>query len=108
MTTDMIRKQIYISQRQEQLLKRLAQALQISEAEFIRQAIDRQLSGETSLPAAPHRQTSAFEEFMKLARTPRGLQGEPVRWKRAELYEERENRWPRRIAEGDDHDQRPD
>jgi hypothetical protein len=36
--SEMIRKQIYISKRQEQLLKRLSQARGVSEAEIIRNA----------------------------------------------------------------------
>ena len=90
------------------MLKRLAQALQISEAEFIRQAIDHKLSGESLLPAAPEGQSAALNEFIALARSQRGLQGEPIRWKRAELYEERENRWLRQVAEGENDDPRPD
>ena len=101
MTTPMVRKQIYISSRQEQLLKHLAQALGVSEAEFIRQAIDQKLSGDASLPATPAAQVAAFKEFVALARSRRDLQGEPIRWNRAELYAEREDRWLRQVAEGD-------
>jgi hypothetical protein len=39
----MVRKQIYIPKRQQLLLKRKAKAVGISEAELIRQAIDRNL-----------------------------------------------------------------
>ena len=46
MTTHMVRKQIYIHKRQNTLLKRLSQARGVSEAEIIRQAIDREISGE--------------------------------------------------------------
>jgi len=38
----MVRKQVYIEDRQEALLKRLAQATGATQAELIRQAIDRQ------------------------------------------------------------------
>ena len=38
-----VRKQIYIEPAQEQMLKQLAETLQVSEAELIRQAIDTQL-----------------------------------------------------------------
>ena len=40
--TDMVRKQVYIHQRQEATLKRLARQRGLSEAEIIRQAIDRE------------------------------------------------------------------
>ena len=43
--TQMVRKQIYIPKRQQLLLKRKAKAVGISEAELIRQAIDRNLEG---------------------------------------------------------------
>ena len=39
----MVRKQIYIEERQETRLKRVARARGMSEAEVIRQAIDRQV-----------------------------------------------------------------
>jgi hypothetical protein len=50
--TQMVRKQIYIEPRQEALLKRLAQDQGVSEAELIRQAIDRRVgqSGAQVLP----------------------------------------------------------
>ena len=41
----MVRKQIYLEERQEARLKRIARARGISEAEVIRQAIDRQVRG---------------------------------------------------------------
>lgn len=46
MTTQMVRKQIYIQRRQDILLKRLSQARGLSEAEIIRQALERELAGE--------------------------------------------------------------
>jgi hypothetical protein len=41
-----VRKQIYIQKRQDALLKRLDQARGLSEAEIIRQAIEREVAGE--------------------------------------------------------------
>ncbi len=102
MATQMVRKQIYISRRQEQLLKRLSKALGISEANFIRQALDHELSGDATTQREPEVQASSLDEFIKTARQPRGLKGEPMRWNRAELYEERENRWLRQTSEGKD------
>lgn len=105
MGAQMVRKQIYISSRQEALLKRLAQAKGLSEAEIIRQALDREISGEAKMNVADSTASSALEAFIQLAQQPRGevLQGEPYHWKRDEIYAEREARWNRAIAEkGDD------
>jgi hypothetical protein len=47
MTTHMVRKQFYIQKRQDVLLKRLSEARGLSEAEIIRQAIEREAAGST-------------------------------------------------------------
>ena len=47
----MLRKQIYIEKRQQALLKRLAKKRGVSEAEIIRQAIDREAGGVENLAA---------------------------------------------------------
>ncbi len=93
MTTQMVRKQIYIQKRQEELLKRLSKARGVSEAEVIRQAIDHELTGGKARSSAPG--LSALEEFVRLAldRRSLGIKGEPYRWNREEIYEERESRW---------------
>lgn len=99
MTTNMVRKQIYIPRRQNALLKRLSQARGLSEAEIIRQAIEKEVAGETVPPA--WRTLSAMDDFARLALSKRGAgkQGEPYRWERAEIYAERESRW---LKEQDD------
>ena len=96
MTTDMVRKQIYIHRRQQNLMRQLARQRGMSEAEIIRRAIDR----ETTLQEIPLSDNShtALEEIIKAAcilRDQPAAVGEPYRFKRAELYEERENRWIR-------------
>ncbi len=93
MTTHMVRKQIYIHKRQNALLKRLSQARGVSEAEIIRQALDREISGGAAQAPAPPR--SAMDEFEELAlqRRALGIKGEPYHWNRQEIYNERENRW---------------
>ena len=108
MTTQMVRKQIYISRRQERLLKHLSQALGVSEAEFIRQALDNNLSGDASHPVVPEAQAAALDAVIALARSNRDLPGEPLRWQRAELYAEREKRRLHQVAEGEDDASRPD
>lgn len=49
----MIRKQIYIAEEQDALLKRAAEAAGVSEAEIIRQALDARLLGQVTTPARP-------------------------------------------------------
>ncbi len=46
---EMVRKQIYIQERHERLLKRISKARGVSEAELIRQAIERETVGESPL-----------------------------------------------------------
>jgi len=95
MTTQMVRKQIYIHRRQEAMLKRLSKALGLSEAEIIRRAIEHELGGSMSQPAP--RTTEALDQFIQAALKTRvdDATREPYRWNRQELYEERESRWLR-------------
>jgi hypothetical protein len=87
--TDMIRKQIYIRRRQELVLRRLARARGVSEAEIIRQAIDDQLSGH--FPSIPTDSLSLDSVVrFALARRKHGRTAKPYRWNRDELYQERE------------------
>ena len=65
MTTNMVRKQIYIPRRQNALLKRLSQARGLSEAEIIRQAIEKEVAGE-SVPSA-WSTLSSMDDFARLA-----------------------------------------
>lgn len=87
--THMIRKQIYIQRHQQTLLKRLARLRGLSEAEIIRQAIEREVAAgaKKSLPS----NASALQDFLKFARSRRvtGMTGGTRTWKRDDLYEER-------------------
>lgn len=86
--TRMFRKQIYISQRQQVQLKRLATARGVSEAEIIRQAIERELSLFASQPAVGDR--SALEKFLRFGASRRAAEDTTGRaWTRDELYDER-------------------
>jgi len=96
MTTEMVRKQIYINRRQQNLLRQLARQRGMSEAEIIRRAIDR----EVILQEIPFSENShiALEEIIQAAYALRDQPApvsEPYRFNRADLYEERENRWIR-------------
>jgi hypothetical protein len=92
----MVRKQFYILKRQDALLKRLAQARGLSEAEIIRQAIEREIN--VVSPKPPFEAFSAMDDFARLAhskRTQETKKAEPYRWNREEIYAEREGRWLR-------------
>ena len=93
--TTMVRKQIYIPRRQEILIKRLSQARGISEAEVIRQAIEREINREL-IDIHPEK-LSAWDQLMQAVeeRKAEAQPGEPYRWNREEIYAERENRWLR-------------
>ena len=80
----MIRKQVYIEPRQDQLLKALAKELGVTEAELIRQGLDRGLAGMAGLRPDP----AAWKEAERyiLARMRKGAGKGKQRWTREELY----------------------
>jgi len=92
-----VRKQIYLEQRQDRLLKQQAQAEGVSEAALIRRAIDaavpRRVSGGTN-PAA-------LDYVLELGRK-RAAKG-PLpggrTWTREDLYEERLSRYGKRLPD---------
>jgi thiamine pyrophosphate-dependent acetolactate synthase large subunit-like protein len=94
MSEMMTRKQLYLPKRLNQFLKRTAKQRGISEAEVIRQALEREV--QISAPVVRDSK-KALDEIIAFARSlrerPELMQGEPVRWNRQELYEERESRW---------------
>jgi len=95
MSEIMVRKQIYLPRKQNLLLKRLAKQRRISEAEVIRQALEREVEQVTPVI---HDSTVAWEEitlFVEKRKASLAGKGKPVRWNRQELYEERESRWNR-------------
>jgi hypothetical protein len=87
----MIRKQVYIGRRHEQLLKRLARRRKVSEAELIREALDRQLEQSTQgLPPEPAAWAEARHFIVRL----RAASGqEPRRFRREDAYADRLDRW---------------
>lgn len=93
MTTEMIRKQIYINKDQQEKLRTLSKQHGISEAQVIRQYIDNDCSMlEVPFPGDSKK---ALEEILKYAAKPRGLIGQPYQFNRDEIYREREARWIR-------------
>ena len=88
--TEMVRKQFYICKRQQLLLRRLSQARGVSEAEIVRQAIEREATGARAQSTPPDR--AAWEEIVSFvkARKALGADGEPYEWDREDAYNERE------------------
>jgi hypothetical protein len=90
--TRMSRKQIDIARRQQVQLKRLAKARGVSEAEIIRQAIEREVSLSTSQPATGDH--SVLEEFLRFGSSHCAAENATERtWIRDELYDERLSRY---------------
>ncbi len=89
----MVRKQIYIESRQDTVLKQQARVLGVTEAEVIRQAIDRQKTplrlGVRDLKAWD-REKAFIAKRMAKGRAPGGR-----RWKREDAYEDRLMRYGR-------------
>jgi transposase-like protein len=83
----MVRKQIYIEPRQEEMLKRLARELGVAEAELIRQGIDQVARGRQVVPRDEH----AWEEEKAFIAKRRRLNVPQTgrAWTRGELYDER-------------------
>ena len=91
--SEMVRKQFYIHKRHQLLLKKLARAKGVSEAEIIRQAIEHEAAGGERRPIAPDR--NAWEEILATveARKALGVQAIPYHWNRQDAYQERERRF---------------
>jgi len=101
MSEHMVRKQIYIPRRQNLLLQRLAKERGVSEAEVIRQALDREAVSGVPVSRDSKRAMDEIAAFARSLRDrPELMSGKPYQWNRAELYEERENRWFKPRPEG--------
>jgi hypothetical protein len=93
--SEMVRKQIYISRRQPAMIKRLAEARGLSEAEVIRQAIDREASHATT-PQSGRGSQAAWEgayAVMLYLLSDAGKFTEPIRRNREDVYAERPGRY---------------
>lgn len=91
----MLRKQIYVQKHQQVFLRRLAKERGVSEAELIRDALDRHLGMSAPRPFIPD--PAAWEEILRLVESRRALAstGKPYRWRREDAYEERMSRFDR-------------
>ena len=81
----MVRKQIYLEDRQEAQLKRLARQLGVSEAALIRQSVDR---GLRSGLMPPYRNLAAWEDikaFIRKRMRKGSLKGTRT-WRREDIY----------------------
>lgn len=90
--SEMVRKQFYIHKRHQLLLRKLAQAKGVSEAEIIRQAIEHEAAGGERQTLRPDR--SAWEEILAAVedRKALGTKATPYDWQRRDAYEDREGR----------------
>ncbi len=89
--SEMVRKQFYIHKRHQLLLRKLARAKGVSEAEIIRQAIEHEAVGSERQLIAPDR--TAWEEIMAAVKLRKalGMKTIPYDWDRQEAYQERED-----------------
>jgi len=81
----MIRKQIYIAAHQERLLKERAKRYRLSEAELIRQSLDRGLASQPSR-GTDHAAWQQIERFIK-RRMRKRVRQRSRRWRREDLYD---------------------
>jgi hypothetical protein len=97
--SEMVRKQIYISRRQQTLLKRLSKQRGISEAEIVRQAIDREAANASAqMPVSNEDSWQQAVNFMRALRDRADQFTEPYHWNREELYAERLSRFNQKPA----------
>ncbi len=94
MSEHMIRKQIYLPRRHNLTLKRLAKQRGISEAEVIRQALEREAQTSVSPVQGSRQALNNIIVYVRLLRKrPEFLEGKPYVFNREQLYEERQTRW---------------
>ena len=89
----MTRKQLYLPKRLNQFLKRAARQRGVSESEVIRQALEREAEMSTPIVRDSKKAWGEILAFVETLRKNRELMhGEPYKFNREELYEERETR----------------
>ncbi len=102
----MVRKQIYIEEEQDAVLREVAEEYGISQAELIRQALEREIVGmRRAYFRYPEKiRKKAFEDLKKFSEARKALKvetgaGEGRGWTREEIYEERASRYDRKAGE---------
>jgi hypothetical protein len=88
----MVRKQVYIEERQEAALKRLAAERGVAEAEIVREAIDRAERGPHPARRPDPRAWDEFEAFLRKLRRRPVVARAARRWTRDDLYADRTER----------------
>jgi len=92
----MIRKQVYIERRQQAILRRIARARGVSEAEVVRQAIEQHESAGRRVARPNPEAWDKIRRFMLVLQSRGPVPGKTRNWKREDLYEERLSRHERR------------
>ena len=90
MSDQMVRKQIYLPKGQNLALRRLAKERGVSEAEIIRQALEREAEVRAT---GVRNSTAAWAGILQLVEERKSAlagKGKPVQWNRQELYVDRE------------------
>jgi hypothetical protein len=82
----MVRKQVYIDDRQDELLKREALRQHITESELIRRAIEQVYDEEAAHSERMQRHARFERTADEIARLLAEAGGEPWKWNREELY----------------------
>ncbi len=85
----MVRKQIYIQDRQERMLRRLAETRGVSQAEVVRQAIEGQAAGHSSAAGTNPIAWAQALDFIRSLREGSPSDRKTHRWSREDLYEDR-------------------
>jgi hypothetical protein len=91
--SEMIRKQFYIHKRHQLLLRKLAKAKGVSEAEIVRQAIEHEAAGGLQRSTTPNR--AAWEEILSAVEARKAMtrSAAPYHWDRLDAYRDREGRF---------------
>lgn len=84
--SDLVRKQVYITKSQENLLKKKAAELGVTEAELIRQALDSQ-SYKIGYPRRSAEQWREEVQFIQDRMTKKERSHNQRAWKREDLYD---------------------
>ena len=100
MSKPMVRKQIYLPSRQNLTLKRLALERGVSEAEIIRQALERESEMRATIVRDSTAAWTGIMQFVQERKRTLAEKGKPVQWNRQELYEEREGRRFKSLDDG--------
>ena len=88
----MVRKQIYLTNKQVQAIRKRAKSIGVSESEFIRRAIDQGLYQSSFTSQPDPSALDAIEAFIKNLKE-KQPEGEPIQFNRDEIYKEKLDRY---------------